>query len=168
VISKSVFATNYQDSPYWWDGVPSPESGPVTLPGRIDVAIVGSGYTGLAAALELARAGRRVLVLDAERLGWDCSSRNGGQVSTSLKPSLAHLRGRHGDDVAFRIRREGLNALAWISDFIEREGIVCDWGRVGRFHGAHNASSFRTLVRDAIAQPKGLEVEISVVPRADQ
>ena len=57
--------------------------------------IVGSGYTGINAAIETARGGRQTLVLDAEEPGWGCSTRNGGQISTSSSytwiPGPAHL-----------------------------------------------------------------------------
>jgi glycine/D-amino acid oxidase-like deaminating enzyme len=167
-MSQSLFAANYQDKPYWWDATPRPDLPPIAPPGRADVAIIGSGYTGLAAAIELARGGRQVVVLDAQDAGWGCSTRNGGQVSTSVKPSFEELESLHGRDVAFRIRREGINALAWLGDFIEREAIDCDWARVGRFHAAHNQAAFETLARAATNQPKGLEVEVFVVPREDQ
>ncbi|HEY2889130.1 MAG TPA: FAD-binding oxidoreductase, partial [Dongiaceae bacterium] len=115
-----------------------------------------------------ARGGRHVVVLDAEDAGWGCSSRNGGQVSTSLKPSFDELAERHGKEIAFAIRREGINALAWIEDFITREKIDCNWERVGRFHGAHNPAAFNKLVHDVTHQTKGLEVEAHVVPKSEQ
>ena len=92
----------------------------MTLPGAVDVAIVGSGYTGLLAALQTARAGRSTLVLDAEDAGWGCSTRNGGQISTSLKPGLDELTAKHGKERAFAILRQGHEALAFIGDFIAR------------------------------------------------
>ena len=55
---------------------------------QVDVLVIGSGYTGLMAARETAQGGRTTLVIDAESAGWGCSSRNGGQVSTSIKPSF--------------------------------------------------------------------------------
>ena len=167
-MSDSIFAADYRDRPYWWDAAPRPELPPVAPLTRADVAVVGSGYTGLAAALELARGGQQVAVLDAQDAGWGCSSRNGGQVSTSIKPSFAELEALHGRDTASRIRREGINALAWLGEFIERERIDCDWQRVGRFHAAHNPAAFETLARDATSQPKGLEVEVFVVPCEEQ
>ena len=85
--------------PYWWDTVPAlragsqksevrnqkSEVGRAELPSRADVVIVGAGYTGLAAARQLARAGATVLVVERERIGWGASSRNGGQVLTGFK-----------------------------------------------------------------------------------
>ena len=167
-MTESLFAADYKNQPYWWEAAPRPDLPANAPPAKCDVAIVGSGYTGLAAAIELARGGRHVAVLDAEDAGWGCSSRNGGQVGTSIKPSFEDLKALHGEDVAFRIRREGQNALAWIGDFIEREKIDCDWQKVGRFHGAHNAAAYETLARDVTKQPKGLEVEVFVVTRESQ
>ncbi|MEL7046873.1 MAG: FAD-binding oxidoreductase, partial [Pseudomonadota bacterium] len=69
---------------------------PSNIPKRSDVVVIGSGYTGLNAAIETARAGRSTLVIDAETPGWGCSTRNGGQISTSVKPSLASLTSKYG------------------------------------------------------------------------
>ena len=55
---------------------------------RADVAILGAGYTGLWAALRFARAGRRVVVLDAHRVGFGASGRNGGQVHSGFNASM--------------------------------------------------------------------------------
>ena len=167
-MTDSLFSADYKNQPYWWEAAPQPTLPPIAPPSTCDVAIVGSGYTGLATALELARGGRHVVVLDAEDAGWGCSSRNGGQVSTSIKPGYDDLEPHHGKDVAFAIRREGINALAWIEDFIAREKIDCDWGRVGRFHGAHNPAAYEKLARDTAHQTKGIEIDVHMVPRSEQ
>src|SRR3546814_10741508 len=96
------------------------------VPVSVDVAVVCSGYTGLCAALELARGGRSVLALDAADVGWGCSARNGGQISTSVKPGYDDLARRYGSDAAAGLLREGQNALAWIGEFVAREAIDCD------------------------------------------
>jgi len=167
-MNDSLFAADYKSEPYWWAAAPRPDFTPMALPDKCDVAIVGSGYTGLAAAIELARGGRHVLVLEAEDAGWGCSTRNGGQVSTSIKPSFSALKARHGETIAMGIRREGINALEWIGDFIKSERIDCDFSRVGRFHAAHSAAAYNHLAHDAAHQPKGLEVEVHIVSRSEQ
>jgi glycine/D-amino acid oxidase-like deaminating enzyme len=138
------------------------------LPATVDVAVIGAGYTGLHAALQTARGERSTLVLDAEEAGWGCSTRNGGQVSTSIKPSFELLAKRHGATRAFGILQEGQRSLAWIADFIERERIDCGFARVGRFHAAHNAAQYEALAARVEHQPKGLEVAAHMVPRAEQ
>jgi glycine/D-amino acid oxidase-like deaminating enzyme len=167
-MDSSLFASDYKSEPYWWLAAPRPALAPSSLPATCDVAIIGSGYTGLAAALELARAGRQVVVLDAEDAGWGCSTRNGGQVSSSIKPSYRELELRYGAATASAIRREGLNALEWIEDFVRRERIECNFKKVGRFHAAHHPAAFKALVREAQEQPKGVEVEYQIVSRSEQ
>ena len=155
-------------TPYWWEQTPRPALPELALPATIDVLVIGAGYTGLHAALQTARGGRSTLIVDAEDAGWGCSSRNGGQVSTSIKPSFEQLAKRHGAQRAFDILREGQHSLSFIADFIKQENIQCDFGQVGRFHAAHNAKQFELLAQRVTHQPKGLEVKAHVVPRAEQ
>src|SRR5579863_6175131 len=128
-MTSTLYAPDYRSEPYWWRAAPRPRLEPAPAPSVTDVAVIGSGYTGLAAALELARAGRQVVVLDAEDAGWGCSSRNGGQVSSSIKPSYRQLEARYGAAAALGIRREGLNALQWLEEFIRHEGIECNFDK---------------------------------------
>lgn len=165
---SEIFTPDFKALPYWWEQTPRPRLTEAPLPRRVDVAVVGSGYSGLCAALEIARGGRSVLVLDAEDVGWGCSSRNGGQISTSVKPGYDVLSRRYGSAVAAGILREGQTALAWIGDFVAREGIDCDFAVPGRFHAAHSARAYERLARAVANQPKGLEVPAHVVPRAEQ
>lgn len=155
-------------APYWWDDVPRPAIADAPLPSSVDVAVIGAGYTGLHAALQTARGQRSTLVLDAEEAGWGCSTRNGGQVSTSIKPSFDQLARRHGQSLAFEILKEGQRSLAFIGDFIRSEKIDCDFGPVGRFHAAHNAAQYEALAARVGSQPRGLEVDAHMVPRAEQ
>ncbi|MBL8705718.1 MAG: FAD-binding oxidoreductase, partial [Rhodospirillales bacterium] len=155
-------------APYWWDRTPRPVLPDTKLPAKVDVAVIGSGYTGLGAAIQTTRGGRDTLVIDAEDAGYGCSTRNGGQISTSIKPSYEDLARRHGADTAFRILKEGQNSLAWAEQFVTEEKIDCDFQVVGRFHAAHNATQYDVLARKIASQPKGLEVAAHIVPRAEQ
>lgn len=155
-------------APYWWDRTPRPALPETPLPAKVDVVVIGSGYTGLGAAIQTSRGGRDTLVIDAEDAGYGCSTRNGGQISTSIKPSFDDLSKRHGADKAFRIIKEGQNSLGWAEQFIGEEKIDCDFQVVGRFHAAHNATQYEALAKRIATQPKGLEVAAHVVPRAEQ
>jgi len=99
------------------------------LDGRIDtdICIVGAGYTGLSAALELAEAGYRVVVLEAERIGWGASGRNGGQVIPGFGCGEEKLERLAGLEDAKRMFRLSLEGLGWLHSRIERHGIDCDW-----------------------------------------
>jgi glycine/D-amino acid oxidase-like deaminating enzyme len=153
--------------PLWLENAPIPPLTQGTLPGRADVLIVGAGYTGLSAARETAAAGRSTLVLDAGAIGAGCSSRNGGQVAYSIKPSFHALRKKFGADVAFGICREGLDAVAYLRSLATKE-IDCGWREDGCFFGAHTARHFAAMVRDAENQARGLEQRIDIVAKADQ
>ncbi|SED74860.1 Glycine/D-amino acid oxidase [Rhizobiales bacterium GAS191] len=167
-MNEDLFSHDLKLTPYWWDEVPRPALPQMPLPAKVDVLVIGSGYTGLSAALQTARGGRDTLVIDAEDAGFGCSTRNGGQISTSIKPGFDALAKQHGPERAFRIIKEGQNSLAWAADFIAAEKIDCDFRVVGRFHAAHSPGKYEELARQLAAQPKGLEVEAHMVPRIEQ
>lgn len=151
-------------TPYWWDDAPAPAGLSIELPRTVDVAIVGSGYTGLNAALVTASAGRDTVILDAEHAGWGCSTRNGGQISTSVKPDVETLARRHGADRARALHQVGSTALDWIEDLVREQGIECDFRRSGRFHAAHTPAAYDALA-DRI---RGAGHEAYLVPRGEQ
>jgi glycine/D-amino acid oxidase-like deaminating enzyme len=154
-------------TPLWMQNadMPAPSSRP--LPSRVDVLVIGAGYTGLSAARETANAGRSTLVVDAGEVGAGCSSRNGGQVAYSIKPSFNSLKAKLGAERAFGICRDGLDAVAYLRSLATQQ-VDCGWREDGCFFGAHTAKHFEQMARDAENQPRGLEQRISVVPKADQ
>jgi glycine/D-amino acid oxidase-like deaminating enzyme len=155
-------------TPYWQDVTRAPVLEPLPPPSRVDVLIVGAGYTGLSAARETSAAGASTLVLEAGALGAGCSGRNGGQVAHSIKPTLAALKARHGETRARAIIREGFAAVAHLRALATEEGLECDWRAHGCYYGAHTARHFAALARQALNQPRGLEQRISIVTRAEQ
>ncbi len=173
----NLFSDDFSDHAFWLDDArgdaaqstaPSPAGPSGQLPARADVVIVGSGYTGLHAAIQTARAGRDTVVLEAGEPGGGCSTRNGGQISNSVKPSLEALTRRFGAARARAIRGEGVAALEWIETFIRDEGIDCDFRRAGRFHGAHTPASYERLAREAELSMRREGIEAFAVPRAEQ
>ncbi|CAM5601280.1 hypothetical protein ATER59S_05483 [Aquamicrobium terrae] len=78
--NKKIFHDDFRPTPYWWEEAP-PLSRETPPPNEVDVAVVGGGYAGLSAALQLAKGGARAAVLEAGDFGNGASSRNAGLVS---------------------------------------------------------------------------------------
>ena len=167
-VTGNILTADWRSEPYWLDGLEREQTPNVAPRQNVDVVIVGSGYTGLNAAIETARGGRSTLVLDSGTPGGGCSSRNGGQISTSVKPSLEKLTAMFGADRALAIRAEGATSLEWIEDRIATEGFDCDFRRVGRFHAAHTPANYETLAREAETLRRTEGVDCEVVSRAEQ
>jgi gamma-glutamylputrescine oxidase len=97
-----------------------------------DVCVVGAGIAGCATALELAERGYRVVVLEAERVGWGASGRSGGQAIFGYGTSQSSLAAEVGVDASRRLWDVSIEALDWVRDRVTRHGIDCDlnWGHL--------------------------------------
>ncbi|WP_299881752.1 FAD-binding oxidoreductase [uncultured Sulfitobacter sp.] len=164
----SLFTTDFKESPYWWEAAPPEPASEQDLPKQVDVAIIGSGYTGLHAAIQTAQAGRTTLVLEAEAAGFGASTRNGGQVSTSIKGSLPELTRQFGAQRAVEILREGQASLDFMKDFIPAHKIDCDFQVDGRFHGAHTPKKYDQLARSIGVNAAVFSDDAFMIPKADQ
>ena len=157
-----------RNEPYWWDAAPPTMLPRVSVPGKCDVAIVGAGYTGLSAALTLARAGRSVHVFDRMRPGEGASTRNGGIASGNLRPGYSELAQKFGTERADDILQESKIAREDLATFIAEEKIECDFALTGRFTGASTQADYERLAKDAEFIGKKLDIETFAVPRAEQ
>ncbi len=157
-----------RNEPYWWEAAPPVILPTSTLATRSDVVIVGAGYTGLAAGLELARAGRSVQVFDSQRLGEGASTRNGGIASGSLRPGFAELEAKFGTARAEGIEREGKAARDDLARFIAEEGIDCDFKLTGRFTGASQQADYEKLAREGERLVRTIGNDAFAVPRSEQ
>lgn len=162
-----MFTPDFKDRPWWWEAAP-PEDARIDLPDKVDALVIGSGYTGLHAAVQTARAGRDTLVVEAEALGHGASSRNGGQVSTSIKPGFPALAKSYGQDTARGIISDAQSSLDYLQGFIREEGIDCHLQVPGRFHGAHTRRQYAKLAAFAANPGEGIDTEAMIVPRERQ
>src|SRR5690349_3644622 len=138
------------ETPVWLAGVTFPTSDPTRpLPERVDVAVIGGGFTGLAAARALARRGATVAVLEARGIGWGASSRNGGMVLTGLKVEVAGLIARYGRAAARRMFAASLASIDCVERIVGEERIDCDFARCGHLLLAYKPAHFRAFVHEA-------------------
>src|SRR5882757_7932579 len=150
---------------YWLTTVEMPTSPAKSLPESIDVAVIGAGFTGLSAALALAKRGVRVAVLDSETIGWGASSRNGGMVLTGLKLGVNELISKYGRDLTHRMYAASLDTITCVERIVKEENIACDFARNGHLEVACKQSHFDDYARqvDVIAREFGHQLKI--VPR---
>lgn len=118
-------------APTYWIATagPQPEDdGPVTQDIDVDVAIIGSGYTGLSCAIHLAKEhGIKATVLEANGVAWGCSTRNGGQAQISAgRLKRSQWIERWGVDVAKKMHVEIAEAFDLFRDLIRSPEIDCD------------------------------------------
>jgi gamma-glutamylputrescine oxidase len=99
---------------------------PLTGEITADVCIIGAGFTGISAALELSERGYSVAVLEAERIGFGASGRNGGQIVNGYSRDLETIAGRYGRDKAVALGRMSLEGGDIIRDRVAKYAIDCD------------------------------------------
>lgn len=151
MTDTACLAPDLKTQPYWWDAAPPSRGSTGDPPAAVDVAIVGGGYTGLSAALELSRSGASVAVLDSAPIGAGASSRNGGSVGGGLKLAGFALEKRLGQDRARQVVAEAMGTLDFLEDLVRRERIDCHFARSGRYIAAWSRRDLDGLKRRAEA-----------------
>jgi glycine/D-amino acid oxidase-like deaminating enzyme len=152
-------------TPYWADDSPRPNDLPVSiLPGDVDVLVVGSGYTGLAAACELAASGLEVAVVDRGEIGSGASSRNGGQLNYGLKAATTAVFKRYGPAVGRRLWDASLDAIDLVEGIVEREEIDAEFSRDGAAELAFRPEDYPALAAEAGWMRDNLGFDTELIP----
>jgi glycine/D-amino acid oxidase-like deaminating enzyme len=137
-----IFHQDFKAVPFWWEAhkpIALPE---IKLPRESRVAIVGAGYAGLSAALELSKQGLDCVVLDANEPGFGGSTRNGGMVSSGANVGKRYMSKPMPAEQAAPYLADAADAFTLIEDLITREKIKCGWTKSGYFLGAWCKSHF--------------------------
>jgi len=170
-----IFHPDLSTDPYWWLAAPPTADGSSPVPDETDVAIVGSGYTGLNAAIELADRGFKVTVLEAKEFGHGASTRSGGHVSSGLNlgkgPSAAKpspLISTLGQERYNGLLDEASQSMDRIQMMVERENIDCHLTIGGRFVAAFTRSHYDSLVAKMPVLDHDGKAGCRMVPRERQ
>jgi glycine/D-amino acid oxidase-like deaminating enzyme len=134
---------------YWHDTAPGfsgGAEGPVE--GHYDVAVIGGGFTGLGAACQLAKAGTRVAVLEADRVSSGASGRNGGHLNNGLAHSYLAAKAELGRERAIALYRALDASIDTLEALIAEEGIECDFRRAGKLKLASKPKHFEAIARN--------------------
>ena len=135
------------------------------LPERVDVAVIGAGFTGLSAARTLAKRGVSVAVLESETVGWGASSRNGGMVLTGMKLGVNKLISMYGRDLTRRMYAASLETIDCVEQIVREEGVDCDFSRCGHLEVACKQKHFDDYARQAEVIAREFDHQLRVVQR---
>lgn len=134
---------------FWVEDAPRPNTLPMgTLPERVDVAVIGSGYTGLNAAIALRRAGASVAVLEQHHVGWGASSRNGGMATAGLKAEMPDVFKRYGKDKGRAFWAWAQDAIDHVERTVTEEAIACHFQRSGHMTLAAKAGHLARMAEE--------------------
>jgi len=134
------------------------------IPEKADVAIIGGGFTGLSAARSLAKRGTKVVVLEANTIGWGASSRNGGMVLTGLKQGMGAIFKKYGPDLARRLFQYSLDSVSAVEQIVKEENIDCGFARYGHLLTTNKPKQFEALKSQVDFMRKEFDHEVRLVP----
>jgi glycine/D-amino acid oxidase-like deaminating enzyme len=152
---------------FWLTTLEVPRMAVRELPESVDVAVIGAGFTGLSAARTLATGGSRVVVLEAESVGWGASCRNGGMVLSGLKLGTPTLMKRYGREATQRMYSASLESIDCVEEMVREEGITCDFSRNGHLEVACKPKHFEEFRRGVETIEREFGHRLRIVEKKD-
>lgn len=154
---------------YWHTTTRMPDASDLLpLSEKVDVAIIGGGFTGLSAARTLAKHAARVAVLEANTIGWGASSRNGGMVLTGLKVGMGTVLKKYGRDLAKRLFQYSLDSIDTVEQIVHEENIDCGFARCGHLLTANKPRHFDALIEEVDFMQKEFNHPLQLISKENQ
>jgi glycine/D-amino acid oxidase-like deaminating enzyme len=143
-----------------------PDDSNLTLiPEKVDMAVIGGGFTGLSAARTLAKRGLKVAVLEANTIGWGASSRNGGMTLTGLKTSMQTVIKKYGHELARRLFHCSLESVDTVEQIVNEENIDCGFARSGHLLAASKPKHYDGFKREVDFMAREFHHAVRLVPQ---
>ncbi|MTD26269.1 NAD(P)/FAD-dependent oxidoreductase [Erwinia sorbitola] len=133
------------------------------LPATADVVVIGGGFTGISAALNLARSGVKVVVLEAGEVMSQASGRNGGHCNTGVAQNFAAMVESLGVEQATRYYRAFADAVDYVQSVVAAEEIDCDFRRCGKLKLASKASHLPSLVAACEMMKRHVDPDVEIL-----
>ncbi|MGB0504854.1 MAG: NAD(P)/FAD-dependent oxidoreductase [Pikeienuella sp.] len=152
---------------YWWDDRPAEPELTLSRPAKVDILVIGGGYTGLSAAIAAADGGASVCIVDADRPGAGASTRNGGMFGAHPRLNFETMKARFDEDSARGILAEAKPALDFATGLIDRENIDCDLQQTGRIMLAWTKEHYQNLTKTHDYLTAHTATEARMVEHAD-
>jgi glycine/D-amino acid oxidase-like deaminating enzyme len=166
--NSSIFSKDFKSKPYWWEACQPLALPEIRLPRDVPVAIVGAGYAGLNAALELAKHGVEAIVLDAAEPGFGGSTRNGGMVSGGVNVGKRIINKAMTAEQSKPFLNDAADAFTYIENIISENKIACGWTKAGYFLGAWCQSHFDGMAKKIDTLNVEAQSAAYMVPRDQQ
>lgn len=150
---------------YWLDSAPAfsrAAEGPLET--RADVVVIGAGFTGLSAALALAKRGASVVVLDAGRVAGEASGRNGGHCNNGIAHDFSALAASQGIERARTIYKAFDAAVDAVEAIVREESIDCNFARGGKLKLAAKPAHYDSLARACEVLRREVDTDVEMVP----
>jgi glycine/D-amino acid oxidase-like deaminating enzyme len=169
-MHPDIFHKDFAPAPYWWEAYKPTAGGLIDVPRTARVAVVGGGYAGLSAALELSKHGIDAVVLEANELGFGASTRNGGAVSggVNVGKSFTGRAAAIDGERTERLLSDAADAFGLVDRLIGEEQIACFWEKPGRFVGAWTKKHYDTQSRRLAMLNAAAQSGARMVPRDQQ
>ena len=153
----------------YWHETASPFAGAAEGPveGAYDVAVIGGGFTGLAAARQLAMGGAKVVVLEAGAVGCGASGRNGGHLNNGLAHSFIAAKAALGAERAVALYKAFDESIDTIERIAAEESIDCAFRRAGKLKLASKPEHIAGLTRNFEALHREVDPDTAMLSRAD-